>query len=43
MPLLGMLVGGINFSDLALSLGLDPKGAPVLLKYGAFLQTDSIF
>lgn len=39
MPVLGMLVGGINFSDLALRLGVDPKGAPVLLKYGAFLQT----
>ena len=39
MPPLGMLVGGINFSDLAINLGTDPKGAPVLLKYGAFLQT----
>jgi large conductance mechanosensitive channel len=39
MPPLGLLVGGINFSDLALTLGTDPKGAPVLLKYGAFLQT----
>ena len=39
MPPLGMLVGGINFSDLAYTLGVDPKGAPVLLKYGAFLQT----
>ena len=39
MPPLGMLVGGINFSDLAITLGMDPKGAPVLLKYGSFLQT----
>ena len=39
MPPLGLLVGGVNFSDLALTLGTDPKGAPVLLKYGAFLQT----
>lgn len=39
MPPLGMLIGGINFSDLAVTLGTDPKGAPVLLKYGAFLQT----
>ena len=38
MPPIGMLVGGINFSDLAYTLGLDPTGAPVLLKYGAFLQ-----
>lgn len=39
MPPLGLLIGGINFSDLAISLGTDPKGAPVLLKYGSFLQT----
>lgn len=39
MPPLGMVIGGINFSDLAVTLGTDPKGAPVLLKYGAFLQT----
>jgi large conductance mechanosensitive channel len=39
MPPLGLLVGGVNFSDLAVTLGTDPKGAPVLLKYGAFLQT----
>lgn len=39
MPPLGLLIGGINFSDLAVHLGTDPKGAPVLLKYGAFLQT----
>jgi len=39
MPPLGMLIGGINFSEMAVTLGADPKGAPVLLKYGAFLQT----
>lgn len=39
MPPIGLMVGGINFSDLAVVLGSDPKGAPVLLKYGAFLQT----
>jgi large conductance mechanosensitive channel len=39
MPPLGILIGGINFSDLAVKLGTDPKGAPVLLKYGAFIQT----
>jgi large conductance mechanosensitive channel len=39
MPPLGVLIGGINFSDLALTVGTGPKGAPVLLKYGAFLQT----
>jgi large conductance mechanosensitive channel len=39
MPPLGLVIGGINFSDLAITLGTDPKGAPVLLKYGSFLQT----
>jgi large conductance mechanosensitive channel len=39
LPPLGLLIAGINFSDLAVTLGTDPKGAPVLLKYGAFLQT----
>jgi large conductance mechanosensitive channel len=39
MPLLGKLVGGVNFTDLALDLGAGPSGEPVLLRYGAFLQT----
>ena len=39
MPALGILIGGINFSDLAIDLGKDPTGKDVLLKYGAFLQT----
>ncbi len=39
MPVLGKLIGGINFSDLAVSLGKDPTGKDVLVKYGAFLQT----
>jgi large conductance mechanosensitive channel len=39
MPPLGLLIGGVNFNDLAVTLGTDPKGAPVLLKYGSFLQT----
>ena len=38
MPLLGKVVGGVNFSSLALDLGAGPTGEPVLLKYGAFLQ-----
>jgi large conductance mechanosensitive channel len=38
MPPLGLLIGGINLSDFALTLGHDPKGVPVLLKYGAFMQ-----
>ena len=39
MPSLGKLVGGINFSDMAVALGKDPTGKDVLIKYGAFLQT----
>ena len=39
MPGLGKLVGGFNFSDLAVTLGKDPTGKDVLVKYGAFLQT----
>lgn len=46
MPVLGVLIGGVNFSDLAITLKdavLDAQGqviAPaVLFKYGAFIQT----
>jgi large conductance mechanosensitive channel len=39
MPLLGKVMGGVNFSGLAFSLGTSPSGEPLLLKYGAFLQT----
>jgi large conductance mechanosensitive channel len=39
MPLLGKIVGGVNFSDLTVSLGTSPAGEPVLLKYGSFLQS----
>lgn len=39
MPILGKLVGGVNFSDLAVKLGTDPTGKEVLVKYGAFLQS----
>ena len=39
MPPIGLAVGGINFSDLAVKLGVDPAGKPVLLKYGNFGQT----
>jgi large conductance mechanosensitive channel len=39
MPTLGKLIGGFNFSDLAVALGKDPAGKDVLIKYGAFLQT----
>jgi large conductance mechanosensitive channel len=39
MPTIGKLIGGVNFSDLAVNLGKDPTGKEVLIKYGAFLQT----
>jgi large conductance mechanosensitive channel len=39
MPPLGMMLSGVNFSDLAWQIGETPKGVPVLLKYGAFLET----
>jgi large conductance mechanosensitive channel len=39
MPPIAFAIGGINFSDVAVKLGLDPSGKPVLLKYGDFGQT----
>ena len=46
MPVVGNMLGGVNFSDLAITLkaaemGADGKevAAAVLLKYGAFFQT----
>lgn len=39
MPALGKLTGGVNFSDLAVTLGKDPTGKDVLIKYGSFVQT----
>jgi large conductance mechanosensitive channel len=39
MPPIGLLIGNVNFSDLALHIGTDPTGKAVLLKYGVFIQT----
>ncbi|MBO0613918.1 large-conductance mechanosensitive channel protein MscL [Thiothrix fructosivorans] len=46
MPLIGMLTGGVNFSDMAFKLkdAVGVEGAPdfvpaLVLKYGAFAQT----
>ena len=39
MPPLGLVIGNVNFSDLAVKIGTDPKGKEVLWRYGAFLQT----
>jgi large conductance mechanosensitive channel len=39
MPVVGLFMGGVNFSTLALTIGTSPKGEPVLLNYGAFIQS----
>jgi large conductance mechanosensitive channel len=39
MPVVGVLTGGVNFSTLAVAIGMSPKGEPVLLKYDAFIQS----
>lgn len=40
MPPLGLAIGGVNFKDLAVTLGVDgTTGEPVVLKYGLFVQT----
>lgn len=40
MPPIGLLVGGVNFSDLAITLQEATAGAAaVTMKYGKFLQT----
>jgi large conductance mechanosensitive channel len=37
MPPIGFLLGGVDFKDLAINMG--SQQAPVLIKYGAFVQT----
>jgi len=39
MPALSPVLGSVNFSDLAVQISTNAAGKPVLLKYGAFLQT----
>jgi len=39
MPPIGMAVGGVNFTDLAITLGTALDGSEVVVRYGAFLQT----
>ena len=40
MPPLGLLIGGVDFSDLAVTLKAAADGAPaVVLAYGKFIQT----
>jgi large conductance mechanosensitive channel len=39
MPVAGVFTGGVDFSKLALAIGMSAKGEPVLLRYGAFIQS----
>jgi large conductance mechanosensitive channel len=39
MPIVGVITSGKNFSDLAVQISTDDKGAPILLKYGVFIQS----
>jgi large conductance mechanosensitive channel len=39
MPPLGLALSGVDFKEAASTIGTGADGMPVLLKYGAFLQT----
>jgi large conductance mechanosensitive channel len=39
MPALSPILGSVHFADLGFQITTDAQGKPVLLKYGAFLQT----
>jgi len=39
MPPLGLALSGVDFKDAATAIGTGADGMPVLLKYGAFIQT----
>jgi large conductance mechanosensitive channel len=39
MPLVSLAIGNVNFANLAVVIGTSPKGEPLLLKYGAFIQS----
>ena len=39
MPVVGILTAGNDFSKLAVQIGQNAKGEPLLLKYGAFIQS----
>jgi large conductance mechanosensitive channel len=43
MPVIGLLTSGNDFSKLALQIGQNAKGEPLLLKYGVFLQSITDF
>jgi large conductance mechanosensitive channel len=39
MPPLGLATGRVDFSKMALQIGTNPKGGPILLQYGMFVNT----
>jgi large conductance mechanosensitive channel len=39
MPFVSLATGNVNFANLAIVIGTSPKGEPLLLKYGAFIQS----
>ncbi|TLY67563.1 MAG: large-conductance mechanosensitive channel protein MscL [Gammaproteobacteria bacterium] len=39
MPALSPMLGSVNFTDLAVQIATNAAGKPVMLRYGAFLQT----
>jgi large conductance mechanosensitive channel len=39
MPALSPVLGSVNFTDLAVQIATNAQGKPVMLRYGAFLQT----
>jgi large conductance mechanosensitive channel len=39
MPPLGLALSGVDFKEAAYAIGQGADGTPVLLKYGAFIQT----
>ena len=39
MPVVSLLTAGNDFSKLAVTIGTNAKGDPLLLKYGAFMQS----
>ena len=39
MPPIGMALAGVNVADWATQIGVAADGKPIMLKYGAFLQT----
>ena len=39
MPLLSPVLGSVNFSELVVQIATNSAGKPVMLRYGAFIQT----